>query len=415
VGVRAVVRGFLSKRLGCPVERLDPSMSFAELGVDSLTGVELIRELEASFSTRLYPTLLFEHPVLGDFERQLMLQLPSEAPPAVVQDAPRPSGSVRCYAVDASGGAVRFEETERPAAPLAADEIRVSVGAWGVNFIDVLARVGLHPALKADRFVPGHEIAGTVLEVGADVGDFKPGDRVMGMPGSGGYAEQVVLPARLAMPVPASMGIEEAASLMVTGLTAIACIEQAAQLRRGESVLIQSASGATGSACVRLALHHGAIVYGTASSPEKRAALKEMGVHHVIDYVGEDFEAVIRRTVGSVDVIIDALAGDAITRGISVLAKGGRFIEIGAGAAVQVPQLDPQAMFLNNQAFLGVNLSQMMKRPATLSVLKARLTAAVAEGAIKPVVGHRVPFSQADQAHTLLRERRSIGKIILVR
>ena len=166
-------------------------------------------------------------------------------------------------------------------------------------------------------------------------------------------------------------------------------------------------------ACAQLALHHGATVYGTASSAEKRAALRAMGVIP-IDYTAEDFAAVIRRTAGTVDVIIDALAGDAIGRGLSVLASGGRFVEIGAGAAVATHALDPQAMFLNNQSFLGVNLSQMMKKPATLAALKARLTQAVAQGALRPAIGHRVPFERADDAHELLRSRRSIGKIVLV-
>ena len=202
---------------------------------------------------------------------------------------------------------------------------------------------------------------------------------------------------------------------MVTGLTAIACIEEAARLRSGESILIQSASGATGTTCLQLALHHGAVVYGTASTPAKRAAIAAMGVQHTIDYTTQDFAEVIRQTVGTVDVIIDALAGDAITAGLSVLAEGGRFVEIGAGAALQAPTLDPQAMFLKNQSFLGVNLSQMMKKPATLAALKARLLECLRSGAIKPTIGHRVPFSRAEEAHDLLRNRTSIGKIILVK
>ncbi|MFT5682656.1 MAG: acyl transferase domain-containing protein/NADPH:quinone reductase-like Zn-dependent oxidoreductase/acyl-CoA synthetase (AMP-forming) [Myxococcota bacterium] len=406
--VRAVLREALALHLRRPAADLDPAATFAELGVDSLTGVELIRTLESRLSVALYPTLLFEHPVLGDFERHLRTACRT----APIPQAPivAASGTVRCYTVGPSGA---LTLTTRPAAPLTPDSIRIAVGAWGVNFIDVLARVGLHPAITDAVFVPGHEVAGTVIEVGAEVSRFAVGDRVMAMPGRGGYADEVVLPARLAMPVPPGLGIEDAAGLMVTGLTAIACVEDAARVRAGESVLIQSAAGATGMACVQLALHHGATVYGTASTEAKRARLRSLGVHPIDS--AEDFAAAIRRLTGTVDVIIDALAGDAISRGLSVLAPGGRFVEIGAGAAIQPGTLDPQAMFLNSQSFLGVNLSQLMKRPATLTALTDRLTAAVCEGALSPTIGHRIPFTQADDAHTLLRSRAAIGKIVLVK
>ena len=229
----------------------------------------------------------------------------------------------------------------------------------------------------------------------------------------GGYARQVVTSRHLAMPLPDSLTFTEGAGVLVTGLTAIACVEEAGRVNPGDRVLVQSAAGATGQAVVQLALHHGAEVFGTASSPAKLDVLRQLGVQHCINYVDEDFAEAVSSRAGEVDVIVDALAGDAVTRGMAVLADGGRFIEMGAGVALEVAGLDPQAMFLRNQTFSGVNISQVMRRPAHLERLMRRLSELLQTGALRPRVGHCLTFSQAADAHALLRSRRSIGKVVL--
>jgi myxalamid-type polyketide synthase MxaE and MxaD len=318
------------------------------------------------------------------------------------------------YVVDQRQADVDLRRETRPLPVIGEGEVCIQVEAWGVNFIDVLSGVGLHPVLRDPVFVPGHEVAGLVVEVGSKVRDFRVGDRVMALLGQGGYARQVHTPGHLVMHLPSTMSFAEGASLMVTGLTAVACVEEAARLQKGESILVQSAAGATGMAVVQLALHHGATVFGTASNPKKLSRLRALGVQHTIPYTQVDFAEAVRSVTDGVDVIVDSLSGDAILKGLSILRTGGRFIELGAGSAVEVPAIDPAELFLRNQAFVGVNLSQMMSEPARLERLKLRLRELMDQGVLRPAIGHQLAFEQARQAHELLRSRQSIGKIVLI-
>jgi myxalamid-type polyketide synthase MxaE and MxaD len=385
--------------------------------------VELIRAVEREFSVALYPTLLFEHPTLQAFERYLQQHLSEHADTESAQNATLPDvphrehGSVspetEAYVIDQRGDAVDLRRESRPVRALEPAEIGIEVEAWGVNFIDVLCSVGLHPVLRDPVFVPGHEVAGVVTHVGSAVRNIRRGDRVMALLGEGGYARRVVTSAHLAMTLPERMSASEGASMLVTGLTAVAVIEEAARLRSGESILIQSAAGATGMALVQLALHHGGTVFGTASRPEKLSRLRSMGVQHVIPYTQRDFEEAILEQTDGVDIVVDSLSGDAIRKGLRILRTGGRFIELGAGASVEVPPIDPAALFLANQSFIGVNLSQMMSNPDRLARLQDRLRVLMESGALKPLIGHKFGFSEVPEAMDLLRSRRSIGKIVL--
>ncbi|MCO4743734.1 MAG: SDR family NAD(P)-dependent oxidoreductase [Proteobacteria bacterium] len=421
------VTGLIRRALGRRVRQgdWDPDATFADLGIDSLGGVELVRTLEAELGLQLYPTLLFEHPTPNELGFALRERIgagsvappPSATPPPAPARSRGPVATGRRGDVDAAwvvrdlGGEIEFvqETAQRPA--LLPDEIAIAVQAWGVNFIDVLARVGLHPVLNDPSFVPGHEVAGRVTAVGSGVADLKPGDRVGAFASRGGYARTVHTKAFLAVALPDSVTYEDAAATLITGLTALVCVEDAGRVAEGDAVLVHAASGATGSAVVQLALQHGATVFGTASTPEKRRHLAAMGVQFPLDY--GQVEAVISE-YGGVDAVIDSLSGDAVTQGVALLNEGGRFVEIGAGASIGIAALDPQALFLKNQSFHGANLSQIMRHPVRLERLKKRWLAALASGSLRPAVGHRLAFDRAPEAHTLLRERRSIGKIVLV-
>ena len=132
---------------------------------------------------------------------------------------------------------------------LAADEVTISVDAWGVNFIDVLASSNLHPMISDDRFVLGHEVAGRVVAVGGDVEHINIGDRVAALVAQGGLATSVNTKARFVLSTLESWSPEESVSLLITGLTAIACIGDAGRIQQGERVLVQSAAGVVASPC----------------------------------------------------------------------------------------------------------------------------------------------------------------------
>lgn len=419
--LRAFLIEALARSLRCAPEQVDPSLPFARLGVDSLMAVSLVHALERKLGLALYPTLLFEHPtveaLVAHLERQGALPLGAAAPAApVTTPAALRQGAVRGWLAGAGG----LEPAALEVGPPGPGEVRIAVRAAGVNFIDLLAAAGHHPVIREPSFVPGHEAAGVVLAAGEGVSAFAPGDRVMALLPRGGYAQEVIASAEACLPLPSGLSFAGGASLVVTGLTAIACLEEKGRLRAGERVLIQAAAGATGLACVQLALHLGATVLGTASAPEKLARLRDLGVAWPLDYRREPFDDAVRRVTAAlpggpgVDLVVDSLSGDAIPRGLALLRPGGRFVEIGAAGVVAPPAVDPGRLFMADQDLVTVNVARLDANPGRRRALFDRLEQLVAEGVLRPQVGHALPLEDAPAAHALLRERRNLGKVVLV-
>lgn len=409
-----IVREQLGRQLRRPGSALELHHTFAELGVDSLMAVEVVRALELRLGVTLHPTLLFEHPTPAGLVRHLAPRLPRDgAPPPAPVAAPPPKGQLECWLVESGPEGPRLRLAHVEARAPAAGEVVVGVEAWGTNFIDALAAIGLHPMQRELPMAPGHEIAGRVIACGRGVIGLSIGDRVAALVPGGGFARQVVAPRHLVLSLPEQLEFSAAAGLLVTGLTAIACVEDAGRVRRGDRVLVQAAAGATGLACAQLALHHGARVFGTASTAEKLEHLRAMGVEP-IPYLTEPFDDAVRARAGEVDVIIDSLSGDSIRRGLAVLARGGRFVEIGAGDALLAAAVDPRPLFLRGQTFAGVNLGAIMEDGRQLARLQARLLELVSAGALRPEVHHRVPFAKLPEALELLRSRARLGKVGLV-
>jgi acyl transferase domain-containing protein/acyl-CoA synthetase (AMP-forming)/AMP-acid ligase II/NADPH:quinone reductase-like Zn-dependent oxidoreductase/acyl carrier protein len=416
--LRGFLRAAVAEHLRCDPERVDPNTPLQRLGVDSLMAVNLVRLIERRYGLTLYPTLLFEFQTLKQLADHLEA---TEDLDRGSRGSPEPAVLVT-PAVDA-GGVRAFRVTEgrlelcsiAPRDP-GPDEVEIDVSAVGVNFIDLLATVGMHPVLGEAIEVPGHEVAGVVRRVGSNVDRLRVGDRVMSLVPQGAYAARVVAPSASTVPVPDGLTDVEAAAVLITGLTAVACVEIKGRVAWGERVLIQAAAGGTGLACVQLALHHGAEVFGTAGAPAKLSLLKDMGVAHPIDYRSEPFEDAIKKlTEGDgVDVIVDSLSGDAIQRGLSILRSGGRFIEIGAAGVVEVPPVDPKQLFLANQDFSTVNVARLEASPAQLRLHFDRLEQLLREGVLRPHVGSTLPFAEAPEAHRLMRSRENIGKVVLV-
>lgn len=413
--VRAFLLDQLASALKLPRDRVDPRTPFARLGVDSLMAVELVLRIERRYRTKLFPTLLFEYPNVDELAVALTDRFGVTAPAPA--PAPRPGAPAR-----ADGGypALLVGDGALQSAALAPrdpgpGELAIEVRAAGVNFIDLLAVAGMHPILGDASFVPGHEVAGVVTAVGDGVTDHRPGDRVMAILRDGGYAARAVTSAASVARLPDAMSFTDGAAIVITGLTAIACVEHHGRVRAGERVLVQAAAGATGTACVQLAVRAGAVVFGTAS-PGKHDHLRALGVAHAIDYTRADFADAVRAITASdrpLDVVIDSLSGDAITRGLALLRPGGRFIEIGAAGVVDVPPLDPRELFARDLSFAGCNVGRLDADPDRVRAALARLTELLAAGALRPAVGHSFPLADAAEAHALLRARKNVGKVVL--
>src|SRR5437764_1537278 len=250
----------------------------------------------------------------------------------------------------------------------------VRVRASGVNFADVMARLGLYPDAPPRPCVVGYEVAGTVerLGPGAD-GVLAAGQRVIALTRFGGYAEAVAVPAAQLFPMPAGMSFEEGAAIPVNYLTAVLMLRHFGNLKRGERVLVHAAAGGVGMAAIQLCRIAGAEVIGTASAA-KHPALREAGVAHAIDYRTQDFEAEVKRITNGrgVDIVLDATG--AFRKSYRCLAPLGRLVMFGFSQAatgltpswlaalpkfLAIPWFHPARIMNDNKAVIGVNLGHL--------------------------------------------------------
>lgn len=311
-------------------------------------------------------------------------------------------------------------------------EVRIRVEAAGVNFADVMGRLGLYPDLPPMPVVPGYEVAGRVDAVGPGTFPDWVGRDVLAMTRFGGYSDVVCVPERQAFTRPEGMDAEAGAALPVNYLTAFQLIEVMGSLRAGDTVLVHSAGGGVGIAAIQLARRIGARVLGTASAG-KHEALRAMGVEHCIDYRHEDFAARVRELTGGrgVELILDAVGAESFRDGFRALAPTGRLGMFGLSAAATDKRRRPLAalraglatlrlrwgplgLMNANKGVFGVNLGHLWEESERVAGWMETLLGYWREGAIRPVVAERFPFARAAEAHHYVQDRRNLGKVLLV-
>jgi NADPH:quinone reductase-like Zn-dependent oxidoreductase len=320
-----------------------------------------------------------------------------------------------------------LEVRESPDPTPAAGEVLVRTRAAGINFADVMARLGLYPDAPKLPCVVGYEVAGTIERVGSGVTGVKSGDRVVALTRFGGYTEAIAVPEAQVFPMPAAMSFEEAAAVPVNYLTAVLMLRHFGNVRQGDRVLVHAAAGGVGMAAIQLCRIAGAEVIGTASA-SKHAALRDAGVAHAIDYRTQDFEQEVKRITGGrgVDIVLDATG--AFGKSYRTLAPLGRLVCFGlSGAATgrvpsrlaargrigRLPGLQPNKLMNDNKAVIGVNLGHLWDRIELLRGEMLGLLADYDAGRIAPVVGKTFPLVQAAAAHRFIQERQNVGKVLL--
>jgi NADPH2:quinone reductase len=305
------------------------------------------------------------------------------------------------------------EETA-PASP-GPGQVAVDVEAAGVNYVDALFVSGEYQIKPPLPFVPGSEVAGVVSALGDGVEGLEIGDRVMAVPGLGGYAEQVVLGHRQVVPVPGDLDAPRAATFVQSYATAAFALTRRTTVAGGEVVLVLGAGGGVGLAATDVATALGARVIGAASNEEKRAAAVAMGAVAVIDTATEDLKARARELGGGgVDLVVDPIGGDATEPALRALRWGGRYVVIGFAAGA-IPSLPLNQVLLNNRTVLGVDWGAWsMRDPAGQGRLLDELGAMVADGRIHPIAPTTYPLEDAAPALRDLLERRITGKVALV-
>ena len=309
-------------------------------------------------------------------------------------------------------------------------EVRVRVRAAGINFADLLARVGLYPEAPAPPCVVGYEFAGDVESLGDGVEAFSVGQRVMGGCRFGGYAELVVTSAGALLQLPDQWSYAEGAALPITFMTAHAALIRYGGLRAGERVLIQAAAGGVGIAATQIAKRAGAEIYGTASPP-KHATIRSFGVDHPVDYRTHDVADEVRRLAGEkhpIDLALDAIGGRSFKQSFSLLRPGGRLVcfgasEIQAGerrsraravrVLAQMPRFSPLRLMRQSKSVIGLNMLTLWDARGSLDEYIGALSEWIEEGAIRPVVAETFPLERGADAHRYLHARENVGKVVL--
>jgi len=326
------------------------------------------------------------------------------------------------------GGADVLEVREAPDPVPGEGEIRIRVRAAGINFADILARIGLYPDAPKPPVVVGYEVAGLVDAVGQGVTSAHVGDRVLALTRFGGYSESVVVPAGQAYRFPDRLSDAEAAAVPVTYTTAAIALYRMAALTSGETVLVHNAGGGVGIAATQLARLRRATVIGTASA-SKHDALRSFGVDHAIDYRHADVEAeVMRLTKGrGVDVVLDPIGGRSFGVSYRMLAPLGRLIMIGVSSVSgeqrnmwrvirtwwAMKRFDPLSMMNRNRGVFGLNLGHLWDERRQLQPIMDLLLTEIGAGRLEPIVARTFPLDRAADAHRYIQSRSNIGKVVL--
>ena len=325
-----------------------------------------------------------------------------------------------------------LEVREAPDPEPKAGEVRIRVEASGINFADILGRLGLYPDLPPMPVVPGYEVAGRVDAAAADVAGGWVGRDVFALTRFGGYADTICVPSEQVFERPAGMSALEAAAIPVNYFTAWQLLVVMGALKPNETVLVHSVGGGVGIAATQIAKYLGGRVIGTASAA-KHAEMRAMGVDHLIDYRTEDFETRVREITGGrgVELILDAVGGELWKKGYRVLAPTGRLGMFGISAAASgkersifgmigmlanIPwfQFNPLSLMNANKGVFGVNLGHMWGEIERMREWGDRLLELWRQGVVKPRIAQSFRFDEAAKAHHFIQDRRNVGKVLLV-
>ncbi|KQT68982.1 MULTISPECIES: type I polyketide synthase [unclassified Aureimonas] len=297
-------------------------------------------------------------------------------------------------------------------------EIEIAIRAAGLNFRDVLYAMGMLPEEAVEKGFSGPtigmECAGEVLRVGPGVTALKPGDRVIAF-ASSCFASHVTTKADCAALLPADIPFEAAATIPTAFVTAWYALDHLARLEPGETVLIHGAAGGVGLAALQIAKLRGAVVIASAGSPDKQQLVRDMGADHVVSSRSTKFaDDIMALTKGEgIDVVLNSLAGEAITKGLQVLKPFGRFLEIGKRDLYANSRIGLRP-FRQNLSYFGIDADTLLvERPALAKRMFDAVVAALASGDLKPLPYQATPVSRAAEAFRAMQQARHVGKLVV--
>lgn len=311
---------------------------------------------------------------------------------------------MKAIRIEEFGGPEVLEHVEIDDPTPGEGEVLVEVARSGVNFADTHASRNDYLAEQTLPLIPGAEVSGRTSD----------GRRVAALVGTGGYAEKVVAPEAVLIPVPDEVDDDQAAAILLQGLTAMALVRRCARIEPGETIVIEAAAGGTGTLAVQLAKGAGARVIGLASSAEKRELVQGLGADACVDSRAEDLGEAIREANDGnrVDAVLHMSGGAAFDAELEVLAPLGRMVVFGIASREQ-REISTAALLRGSKAVIGFWLAHLLMRRDLLAPMIGDLLGAVASGQLKATIGEVYPLSEARRAHEDLIARRTTGKLLL--
>ncbi len=304
-------------------------------------------------------------------------------------------------------------------------DVEIDVRACGVNFADLMMRMGLYPEAPPVPFVPGYEVAGVIRRIGSSVTHIRVGDRVVAGTKFGGYTSLIQLPEKQVRPLPKHLSFAEGASIPVNFLTAGVALWEMGRVRSKDRVLVFSAAGGVGLAATQIAAQAGAHVIGLVSTQQKASEVLRLGAKEVWTY--DEWDARRAETLGTLDIVLDPVGGTALKDSYSRLAPGGRVITFGASSIVSgsrrsllsvlkfflaTPRFSALRLMDDNRGVFGLNALKLFELPILDRVLN-RVMDGFSRGEFQVVVGKAFSLEDSGQAHDYLESRKNVGKVVL--
>jgi NADPH:quinone reductase len=311
------------------------------------------------------------------------------------------------------GGPEVLRLEERPTPAPGAGEALVQIAATGVNFIEIYQRQGRYKLPLPCGI--GGEGAGTVIAIGAEVTEVKTGDRVAWLDGTGSYATHAVIPVGKLAPVPEGVTLEQAAAVMVQGITADVLTSRTHPIKPGDRALVHAAAGGAGQMLCQFAVMRGATVIGTVSTEAKAQAAREAGARETIIYTEQDFEAEVKHITGGngVDVVYDSVGHDTFDKSLACLAPLGHLVLFGQSSGF-VPPFDLMRLSRGSLSVTRPIVFHYVAARADLLRHAAQVLGWVGQGRLRVQIDRRYPLGQAAEAQVARASRRTTGKLLLI-
>ncbi len=326
-----------------------------------------------------------------------------------------------------AGIAFEIRETVKPRPK--PNQILISVEAFGLNFADVMARLGLYKAAPRLPAILGYDVVGKVVEIGKEVTRIKIGERVTALTRFGGYAEYAIAESNMVFTIPETFSPGVAVALATQYSTAHFLAYNMANLQENDNVLIHAAAGGVGTALTQMALHKKCTVFGTCSSSDKVKYIRQNGVHHPINYKEGDFGEAVQKILGNdgLDAIFDPVGGRSVKKGYRLLRAGGRLFSFGVSRMNQTKSIfgklrvayqfgfyHPLQFLGKSKGIVGINILKVgEENPEKLSKAMEAVVQMTEQGILKPHVGGEFSVTEIAEAHIFLESRRSMGKIVI--